>query len=228
MNENEKKQGKQKGIIFGIIAGVLILYIFSNLSVNKKINYINQSLVEKINTELKETRDTAQLVIRNDVNEQVESFLVNSCSNTDKIKYEQLLSSLNGELSNSSLQELNQLFNYCGYRDVEKRSLMTLQLKQSVDKLALFNTLGKETLGKDLVSDLEDWQSFLKKEEEVNKNFIKLVEIQREIILSLLNGEKNDSLILEGLKQRAGEIRGEMDLATVAISELQTKLFKDE
>jgi len=225
---NEKTQTKQKGIVLGIIAGILILYIFSNLTINKKINYIDNFLQDKIADELKNTKDIAQLVLRNGVNSQVESFLINSCSNADNIKYEELLSSLNSGLSNSSLKELNQLFNHCGYRDVGKRSLMTLQLKQSVEKLELFNVLSAETLGKDLVPNLKDWQTFLKEEEEINKNFIKLAEIQREIIISLQEGEAADSVILEGLKQRAGEVRGEMDLATATIFELQTKLLGNE
>lgn len=223
---NEKTQKKQRGLILGVIVGILIIYLFSNLTVNKKLNYINDNLNSLISEELENTKDLAKIVVRNGTNEQTKNFLIRACSSEETANYEELLSNINKELSHSSLQELNQLFNHCGYYDIEKRSLMTFQLRQSVEKLELFNHLGQGALKKDLVVNLTDWQTFLNKEEEINKSFIKLAEIQREIIIALLNGEKNGSVILEGLRQRAGEIRGEADLLTSDVSEISSKLLE--
>ena len=222
---NENKQLQWKRIILGTVIGFAVVYTTSKLVVNKKINHIETTLEEKVTEEQKTAKKIAELVNRNGADETVES-LIKPCSSVDSIKYEELLSSLNENLPHNSLVELKRLFNNCGHKDVEKRYLTTFQLKLSIDKLSYLNDVSLKTLNKESVKEMATWQSLLTKEQEINKNFTKLVEIQQEIIEALLLGEKEDSKIVEGLRLRAGEVRNEMYSTTKETSELQNQLFK--
>lgn len=213
-----------KQVIIGVLAGVLLVYLTAGLVVSNKLSSLENYLDTKISDQETKLNQLAAIAGRGGSNEFTENY-VKDCPAEERKKFDNLLSSLDTELSFADLRELDNLFVFCGSVYADRRASMVAQLKQEVEVLDVYVT-ERELLDDDYKenSPIPKWNELLAGEEEIKDLFYEQVGIQNEIIKMLLSGKAVNSSKVTELQDKAGQVQGKLSSATEKTSGLRSEL----
>ncbi len=217
---------RNRPYILGVTAGVVIIYLFSSLVIENRLQSIKTHLESEIISEVKILSDLADTTGKGRSNA-IADLIVSDCSHEDRTKYESLLSSLDTGLSVADLKSLDVLFNSCGDVFSSRRSSMAIQLDREYK--VLDQLLTQRSLLGDYDTELlafAKWKELVDNEIIISEHFRSLVEIQKQIIDAIISGKTINSSEVVELRAKAKEINDKMVLVTESSSVMRSELIK--
>ena len=215
---------KNKQTMYGVAAGVLLVLIFSGLVVEKRLHDTRASYDALIEENEKKAEDVAREIGRGGVLESVKAVVL-ECPSEKNLQYDDLLSSLDKGLSAAELRTLNELFNECGSVPATRRAVMGLLLEQQVALLEESVThramLGRESYEEDR---LESWNNLVTKEKEISTQFYALVNLQSNIIKTLVSGSSSSGDVIASIQAEVQVVHQKLATATAEASQLRSTL----
>lgn len=185
---------KRKQMIIGVLTGVILVFIFSALVVEKRLSDARSAVSTAFLEQEAEVKDIAQLIADGRSVEFARSQeVITACQNEASQQYDQLLSSLDRGLSAQELLTLKNLFNQCGSIPAISRAFVVFVLEQEVDTLDMLYA-EQAFLGMDEKEEapIAIWRELITKEKEINTQFHALVALQGKIIEALQSGAVGD------------------------------------
>lgn len=181
-----------------IIAGILLLLwgisLYTNNAIAKKLETTSLALDTNIAKQELVLSTIADLTKRNEADELTEKIVVD-CSAAERVRFEELLGKLSASITRTELTELDGLFYACGRFFADKKSVMAARLAREVTVYEEYIALRSRIIEADdnLTNRVTLWQRIADDELKLAADFTKLVDLQRDIIMSLLAGKNRDS-----------------------------------
>lgn len=213
-----------KLMILGSITGAFLVYVFSYLAFQNKVEVTQTNLEIKLGNVQTELRQLADLIGKGRTSDAILT-IVNDCNAGERTRFEALLGNLDAGLRLAELKELDTLFSRCAATQSVRRGMMTLLFEE---KIALHQILREErkTLGvyQDVDVTAEQLQALLMLEKGITQLSFDLVAHQKAIIHALLAGVRVDSEEANALRQRGQVIRAELVTYSEKASEIRETL----
>lgn len=216
---------KNKQIILGIVIGAIGVYFLSNMVIDKKLHNAQTYLDNQLKSQTANLHTLALISARGGVSKNVENFIP-ECESTNRVSFDTLLASLDKGLSQAELHNLSALFDQCGRVFANRRAAMVLEFDQEVNNLERLLSL-KSTLGenKDIQPSLAEWKNLVEKEKSISDKFLALVNVQEQIIKTLLAGDLTSSSKVEVIRKQADVIVTELAVVTKEASDLRAAIM---
>lgn len=214
----------RKELIFGVLLGVVIIYVAVSFVVEKRLSAVDVETETKLMEVSDRSVELSKLLAQGAATVAV-SQMVPDCPVEDMVAYDSLLSSLDKGLSYTDTVKLSELFSGCGDVAAKRRSVMTLLLTEQVESmnnLATIRTAAKLEPVDEV--DIEKWQELAKKETQISDLFVRLVMAQESIIVALTKGVPATSITVENIRSSAQKLREEMITLTNEVVTLRTEL----
>lgn len=215
---------KKNQIIAGLVVGMLVIYLVSNLIVDKRLESLRLDLDNKIQEHTLVAEGMVKQFSSGGVTNEAVS-IAQDCPVADTNEYDTLLSSLDGGLQRTDLNRLDVLFKQCGHIASTRRAVMAIQFNAEVNLLSHLveqrNMLGKYDIEK---SNIEKWESLAGKEIEIGNSFGRLVNEQGRIISALVENVSPTSITVENIRASAQSVRESLNSVTSEAFKLRSEL----
>ncbi len=131
----------------------------------------------------------AEITSRNGADELTER-IIKDCSVSERVRFDELLASLDRGLARAQLSELERLFGRCGSFYAERKAIMVSRMLREYEVLEILVTQLSNLTGNDASVDyhLAEWKELSDLEMKQSDLFSSLVTLQDNIISSLLSG----------------------------------------
>lgn len=211
--------GKQ----FVFAVGIIILFFvgvryYTSTVVANKLENTSLALEASIAEQEVVLATIADLTKQNEADEITERIVVD-CNPAKRQRFEALLDKLSLNINQSELSELDVLFFDCGSFFADRKSVMAARLMREVvvykDYISLRNKVLNSEYGTERVVL---WQRIADNELALAQNFTNLVELQRDIIMTLLAGKSRESIEINSTLTKVAEIKNNM---TVQIQQIE-------
>lgn len=217
---------KKNQIIAGVVVGLLVIYLTSNLIVDKKLNGLRADLDTKIEEQTKVAVEMTKFFSQGGITEEAMK-IAQDCPVGDTNEYDTLLSSLDNGLVKSDLNRLDTLFKQCGSVTSTKRAVMAIQFESNIALLSQLveerNLLGKFDIEN---TNIDKWELLSTKEMEISNSFSRLVIDQGRIISAMVENVSPTSMTVENIRASAQAVRESLNSVTSEAFELRSELTK--
>jgi hypothetical protein len=153
--------------------------------------------------------------------------IVVDCSANERARFDSLLDSLSGSITQAEIKELDSLFYKCARFYADRKSVMAARLVREVEVFAEYNRLYQYIKNSDTdetYTRVVLWQQLAESEMSLAGHFNTLVALQGDIITALLNGQTKDSTDIKNTLVQVAETRDQMTMLTKQIENFQTEL----
>jgi hypothetical protein len=213
-------------IVIGAIVGFVVAGIFTKLIVSERLEDF-KSVVELQQSE-QETLliSLAEITSRNGADEVTES-VVKDCVVSDRERFDSLLSRLNSGLPLTELNELERLFGRCGSFYAERKTLMVSRMVREFTVYKLYTTQLEALTDASLTkqAQIDKWESLLSHEQTQSQLFAKLVELQGQIIATLLTGKSTESSEIKAILDEVREVQENLQLANAQAASIRSEII---
>jgi hypothetical protein len=232
MYQNLVSSTGMKANIAGIVVGcvlVLIVLFVGHIYTKSQVDAALQNTHLALDTMIAEQEvilvTIADLVKQSAADAITERIIVD-CSGSERQQFDALLNKLSVTISPSELRELDTLFLKCGRFYADRKSVMAARLIREVAVYKAHITLKQQTgvLDEIALSRVVRWQQIAETELEIAKNFTTLVDLQGDIILTLLAGKDRTSPEITATLDTVKETRDAMTVQTKQIEKLREEL----
>ncbi len=187
MNTLNRKSGSI--IVVALILVLLGGYFAIKFAVNERLHELQletQVLIQEQKTLL---TSIAEITSRNGADELTER-IIKDCSVSERVRFDELLASLDRGLARAQLSELERLFGRCGSFYAERKAIMVSRMLREYEVLEILVTQLSNLTGNDASVDyhLAEWKELSDLEMKQSDLFSSLVTLQDKIISSLLSG----------------------------------------
>ncbi len=187
MNTLNRKSGSI--IVVALIIVLLGGYFAIKFAVNERLHELQletQVLIQEQKTLL---TSIAEITSRNGADELTER-IIKDCSVSERVRFDELLASLDRGLARAQLSELERLFGRCGSFYAERKAIMVSRMLREYEVLEILVTQLSNLTGNDASVDyhLAEWKELSDLEMKQSDLFSSLVTLQDNIISSLLSG----------------------------------------
>jgi hypothetical protein len=163
--------------------------------------------------------EIADVTRQNGADEVTESIVVD-CAPTERQRFDGLLNQLSTAISRTELMELDSLFFKCGSFFADRKAIMAVRLEREASIYTDYVALRTELIGTDerLSKRQVLWEQVAKDELALATEFNELVDLQREIIMTLLAGKDRNSPEISATLAKVNEVRNAM---TIRVSQIE-------
>lgn len=225
---NETNQTNRKvdyKTIFAFIAGILVVYLVVSFVVNQRLHDLQYETKLLISEQEVLLASIAEIVARNGADEVTER-IIRDCSLSERIRFDELLSSLDKSLNKTQLVELERLFGRCGNFFAERKSVMAARLEREIQIYQMFvnqlNNITKTDTSAEY--SVEEWITLSELETKQSQLFLELVAVQDRIITLLLEGKLASSEEVQNTLQEANQIQQSLLVANSQASSIRSSL----
>ncbi len=202
---------KYRHLIIGVLVGGIAVAIISEQTAEKRLDLIQETLESSLELNLSESKQLAKVIGEGGATTEVQQIIPN-CTFEEQNTFDSSLNGLDSSLSISELQKLDAIFARCAPIQSIRRAVMVMELNKKIQNFEVL-VLQRKQVGAfsnydKTISDLKELQ---KAEEVLTQLSFDLVYLQREIIDTLLSGEKVDSELAISLKQNGQSIRQKLN-----------------
>jgi len=181
-----------KYILVVLIAGGTALYGVSYYIDDREQEMVNKIIIEALEQE-QTLSNIAEITDRNGADEVVES-IIRDCSTQSRMRFDELLSRLD-ELSQTELDEVDQLFESCARFYSARKALMVARMEREYEYYR--NLVNLLTIVDDEITvsefKVEGWGQLVTLEKRRSEIFEERVVLQRQIISDLRAGKRISS-----------------------------------
>lgn len=225
---NEDKQTNSNFSFKTIIAfllGILVVYFVASLVVNQRLNELQLQTQLLISEQEVLLAAIAQTVSRNGADEITEK-IISDCNLAERIRFDELLSSLDRGLNQTQLTELERLFGRCGNFFAERKSIMAARLEREIEVYEMFvRQLDNITQDDSLDTyQIDVWNNLAELETKQSQLFFELVAVQDRIITLLLDGNSPNSEEVQLTLQEANELQQTLIVTNAQASNVRSTL----
>lgn len=156
-----------------------------------------EDLTATITLQLSEQRSllntVAEITARNGADQITES-IIRDCSVVERTSFDTLLGRLDSGLGRTDLVELDRLFGRCGSFFSERKIVMASRLEREIGVYENYVTQLATLTGQSTETEyqVETWKKLAEQEQMLSEQFSRLVDLQDEIITTLLSGKSRD------------------------------------
>jgi hypothetical protein len=213
------------GMVIGLIAVVVIAITYTNSVVDRELKQANLTLKTAIAEQELVVATVADLVRQSGADEVTEKIVVD-CSATERQKFETLLDKLSASISKPELTELDSLFFRCGSFYADRKGVMAARLIREVSVYRDYIELRAEIISGDeeLLKRVVYWQQVAESELLLASDFDKLVELQRDIIMTLLAGKDRTSPEISSTLEHVALVKNNMTVLTKQVENARAEL----
>lgn len=158
--------------------------------------------------------------------DEITSQIVVDCLAAERQRFESLLDKLSDKISLAELRELDSLFYKCGSFYADRKAVMAGRLTREVavyrDYINLHDQVGRKD--DQAIERSVLWQQVADKEMEVAAQFALLVDLQKEIIMTLLSGKDKSAPELTSTLTKVAEVKANMTILIKQIENTRQEL----
>jgi hypothetical protein len=212
-------------LFLAFLLGAVLVYGVATMVVNQRLAQLQletQLLISDQATLLAAIAETTARSGGDAVTERI----IKDCPFPERARFDTLLGRLNTGLTRTELIELERLFGRCGNFFAERKAVMVARLEREVQIYETFvNQLNNLTGSNNLPQyQVADWQALVELENQQSRLYSELVEIQDQIITSLLTGNAPSSEAVATILQTAAEIQETLLVSTAQAKEVRSRL----
>ncbi len=167
----------------------------------------------------------ADLTKQNNADE-VTARIVVDCSASERARFEELLNKLSGTIVRAELLELDNLFFACASFFADRKAVMAARLAREVsvykDYISLRNRI--VSINDENEERVTLWERIADDELLLSGDFTKLVELQRDIIMTLMAGKSRDSIEITSTLKAVAETKNNMSVKIQQIEKTRAEL----
>lgn len=152
--------------------------------------------------------------------------LITDCALSDRNQFNELLGGLDQGLTQPELAELEQLFTACGGFYSQRKAVMVARLSREIEVLETYVAQLEIVTGQDesTAQQLTEWQKLGEGEQNQSVLFKKLVQLQKQIIDTLLAGNTAESEEILAILEEVGQTREALLLAKTQTDTIRDNL----
>lgn len=208
-----------KGILTILLLVAAVWYI-SILIVTERTENVTSLIKVQVAEQRALLTSIAETTARNGADQVTES-VIRDCSVSERTSFDSLLGRLDAGLSRTELVELERLFGRCGSFYAERKLVMSSRLEREIGVyenyvLQLAELTSERSVGE---YQIETWKRLSEQEQALSTEFSKLVDLQDNIISTLLEGKSRDSEEIQAILR---EVRDTQDRLIIANSQTTT------
>lgn len=194
--------------IIVLLLGVVAMYLIVTSLVDNRFKEIELNTRLQIAEQEVSLATISEITARNGADSITESIVLD-CSISERSKFDDLLSRLDQRLNRTELVELERLFGRCGGFYSERKSLMVSRLAREIEVYENYVNQLSVIIDEDLSKEffVTEWKSLAAEESKQGELFSKLVQLQDEIISTLIDGKGADSEEIVSILQQVGEVQ---------------------
>jgi hypothetical protein len=216
------------GVLVGCVTVLAILaigHVYTERQIADALTNTNLALDTLVAEQEVVLITIADLVKQSAADEITERIIVD-CSGTERQEFDSLLNKLSVTISRVELESLDKLFLKCGRFYADRKSVMAARLLREVSVYKSLITLQQQTgtLDEVALSRVARWQQIAEAELDIAKNFTKLVDLQGDIILTLLAGKDRTSPEITTTLEAVKETRDAMTVQTKQTENIREEL----
>lgn len=168
----------------------------------------------------------AETTARNGADTVTES-VIRDCSTVDRDRFDILLSQLNNSLSLGELNELERLFGRCGSFYAERKTLMVSRMAREFAVYKGYTTQLEALTGDSHLeaAQIPEWEALIAYEQSQSQLFSNLVELQDQIINTLLAGKSSQSDEIKAILGEVREIQENLQLANTQAASMRSEII---
>jgi len=213
---------KKVVVVFGL---ALVTYFLVNYMTNQRFEDLEAQTRLLIADQETILVSIAETTARNGADAVTES-IVRDCPIEERAAFDTLLGSLDNNLNQTQLVELERLFGRCGSFYAERKSVMVARLAREIEVYEAYVAQLGAIVNKD-VSDsfqLEQWQQLSVAEQKLGALSTELVLKQDNIIKTLLAGNSPQSSEIEVILREVNEIQETLAVTNQQVGNLRSEL----
>lgn len=212
-------------IIITLVVAVLCGYIVAERVVKSRLAEVVALSQVEIAKQLATVASVSEVMASGGVDSVTES-VIKDCPASERNRFDELLSRLNGGLSRPELQELSRLYDRCASYFARRKAVMAARLEREVEVYELLtNRYFLLTASQsDESFQIVEWMELVTLEKSQSEVFERLVSMQGSIISELLLGRTADSTELTNLLKEVNETQQMQAYNVLQMTELRKKL----
>lgn len=216
-------------VLIGIVA-LTMLFLgvsqYTKSAITRELKTANLALEASIAEQEVVLATIADLTKQNGADEITASIVVD-CSASERERFENLLNKLSGAITRTELTELDSLFFACGSFFADRKAVMAARLAREVMVYGDYISLRNRIIAEDSESDerVVLWQRIADDELALSSDFTKLVELQRDIIMTLLAGKDRNSPEISTTLSAVSETKNNMTVRIQQIEKTRSELL---
>ena len=225
MQENHKTGWITKKNIFVALLGAVLTYMLVTSVVDTRMQAVEQNIRDRLSDQEVLLAAIAETTARNGADAVTER-VVQDCSLTERSSFDTLLGRLDKGLSYSELTELERLFGRCGSFYPERKAMMVSRLSRETEIYESYVEQLSTVTGEDHAEEFRvaEWKALATNEQERSELLASLVNLQDQIIATLLNGASATSPEMTPILYEVREAQDTLIVVTKQISDLRTSL----
>jgi hypothetical protein len=217
---------KTVSLMIGVVLVVSLLgYFIVTAAIDKRLEVLQ--LETKVLIEEQKTLLTsiAEITARNGADELTER-IIKDCSVTERVRFDNLLSSLDKGLARTELVELERLFGRCGGFFAERKAIMVSRMSREYEVLEILVHQLSNLTGADATSEyqLANWKELSDLELKQSDLFSSLVSLQDNIITVLLEGNTASSQDITKILQEVSTVQQTLSVVNMQASTVRSGL----
>lgn len=205
---------------------VIAIFVLVTTLVQSRFNSIEQNTRLAIADQQSVLIAIAEVTARGGADVVTES-VVKDCSMTERTEFDSLLGRLNDGLSKNELTTLERLFGRCGAFYAERKAVMVSRLAREIEIYETYVAQLSTITNTDLQIEFRigEWKNLAAEEKKQSDLFSRLVQVQDQIITTLLAGKTATSPEMQDILQQAKEIQETLLVANKQASTLRAVLI---
>jgi uncharacterized protein YjaG (DUF416 family) len=225
MNETLNRKTMIKIALTVLLVGVFI-YLAAAIIVKEQTNDLTSLINVQVAEQQALIKSIAETTARNGADQVTES-IVRDCTVDERTTFDTLLGRLNAGLGQTELVELERLFGRCGSFFAERKLVMSSRLAREVqvyeDYVAQLATLtGADTIEE---YDIPAWKQLTEQEIKMSTDFSILVDLQDEIITTLIAGKARDSEEIQAILSEVQDTQDSLTILNAQTATIRTELI---
>jgi hypothetical protein len=212
--------------LLALLIAIVGVYLLVTTLVDIKFREIELSTRVQIADQGTLLAAIAETTARNGADTVTES-IVKDCTLDERVRFDDLLGRLDGNLGKAQLVELERLFGRCGAFYSERKSVMVARLSREIEIYDIYVQQLSTIIGDDKLSafNVTTWQALASEEKKQSDAFSQLVVLQDKIISALLDGKAATSPEVVGILNEVHEVQQTLVLANKQSTTLRIELF---
>ncbi|MCD5381111.1 MAG: hypothetical protein LR008_00875 [Candidatus Pacebacteria bacterium] len=223
-NTQTSEPSKIKTIALLIVVVVAAYFLVTTL-VNNKFSEIEDSVMVQVYDQEELLKAIVKIVYADSTDLKIES-VITDCNTSERTQFHDSLDRLNQNLSIQELKELELLFSRCGSFDSESKLILIARLTREVEVYETYVSTLSVITGGDVYSEfsVDKWKGLAAEEQRQALLYSNLVNLQGEIITSLLSGKDQASPEINKILQEVSEVKGNLIVLNQQTEKVRTEL----
>ncbi len=214
------------GVIL-VASALVCVHFYTRANVNNALEKATLAVTAKIAAQELIVATIADLTRQNNADEITEQIVVD-CTPLERQRFDSLLDKLSVAIDYTELRELDGLFYKCGRFYADRKAVMAGRLTREVAVYRDYINLQDQVsqIDQALVERAVLWEQVATKEMDLAAEFAKLVDLQREIIMTLQAGKDRNAPEIIATLKTVSDVKANMTVLLKQIENTRAELQK--